>query len=415
MSLSEDLLWRDLIKDKTFSDNAWLDNPQTFYHGVDGSSDSLTVGNLAALILAKRFALAGWKPVLLVGGATSLVGDPGGKSEERNLKPKEEVEANVAAIKKQIEKLFAGQEATFVNNIDWFSGIKFLDFLRDVGKHYSMTELTQRDYIAERMGEGGSGISYGEFSYTLIQGYDFWHLYKNHGVVLQIGGSDQWGNMLSGVPLVKKKENVDVHVMTMPLVVNSATGVKFGKSESGAVWLDESKTSPTEFYQFWVNISDEDVIAYLKIFTFLSRDEIEEIEKQHNIDASKRLAQTRLAQEVTDLVHGADLRRQAEVATKYLTSQVLVADATNEDIEELKKGIPSVLAAPDDSIIETLVKTRLAASNSDARRLLQSGAIYINGQGVGRDKFESKDFSGGRLILRRGKAFKDSALVELKV
>ncbi len=414
MSFSDELAWRGLIKDRTFSSSKWLDQPKTFYHGVDGSSNSLTVGNLAALILAKRFSQAGWKAVLLLGGATTMVGDPGGKAVERDLKPKEEVAKNIVAIKAQIEKLFAGDDVVFVNNLDWFKSIRFLDFLREVGKHYSMTELTQRDYIADRMGEGGSGISYAEFSYTLIQGFDFLHLNQNYGVELQIGGSDQWGNMLSGVPLVKKVENKEVHVMTMPLVVDKSTGIKFGKSEKGAVWLDPAKTTPAEFYQFWVNTDDGDVEEYLAVFTFLDHEQIRETMKKHSSAPEKRLAQIVLAREVTDLVHGKKQRIEAEIAAKFLTVQVPLADATEEELTKLKKGIPFFQAAVNGSIIEALVVTSLAASNTDARRLLQSGAVYLNGKGVSRETFVSKDFSGGRLLLRRGKAFKDSALVELK-
>ena len=251
MTLSEELEWRGLIKDRTFTDPRWLDTPRTFYLGSDaGSSDSLTVGNLAIYMLARQLALHGWKTVLLVGGATSLIGDPGGKDEERQLKSREEVERNVAGITAQVEKLFTGLEFEAVNNYDWFKDMGYLEFLRDVGKHYSMTELVQRDFIASRMNEGGSGISYAEFSYNLIQGYDFYWLFKNKGVELQIGGSDQWGNMLSGAPLVRKKEGKEVHALSMPLVINKATGKKFGKSEAGAVWLDPAKTSPTQFYQF---------------------------------------------------------------------------------------------------------------------------------------------------------------------
>ena len=253
MSLSEDLTWRGLIKDKTFGGVAWLDEPKTFYLGVDASADSLTVGNLAVLMLARRLIDAGWKAVLLVGGATSLIGDPGGKEEERELKSRQEVLSNVEAIKAQVNKLFAGQHFTPADNYDWFKDVGYLEFLRDVGKHFSMTELMQRDFITERIGEQGSGISYAEFSYSLIQGYDFWQLHKNHDVVLQIGGSDQWGNMLSGVSLVRKKEGKEAHAFSMPLVVNKATDRKFGKSEGGAVWLDPAKTSPTQFYQFWIN------------------------------------------------------------------------------------------------------------------------------------------------------------------
>src|SRR5581483_6462207 len=211
MKLSDDLKWRDLIKDKTFDDLSWLDKPQTFYHGVDASAPSLTIGNLAALLLARRLIDAGWKSILLVGGATSLIGDPGGKASERELKPRDEIADNVEAIKKQVSILFAGQDFISVDNYDWFKEILYLDFLREVGKHFSMSELMQRDFVVERMGEGGSGISYAEFSYSLVQGYDFWHLFKEYGAKLQIGGSDQWGNMLSGVSMIRKKENQEVH------------------------------------------------------------------------------------------------------------------------------------------------------------------------------------------------------------
>jgi len=262
-ALSDDLQWRGLIKDKTFDDVTWLDSPKTFYLGSDCSSDSLTVGNLAIFMLARRLTEAGWKTVLLVGGATSLIGDPGGKDEERNLKSREEIAANVAGIKAQVQRLFANQEFTLVDNYDWFKDIGYLEFLRDVGKHYSMTELVQRDYIASRMGEGGGGISYAEFSYSLIQGYDFWHLFKNHGVEMQIGGSDQWGNILSGVPLIRKKEGKEVHAFSMPLVINKTTGKKFGKSEAGAIWLDPARTSPTQMYQFWINTDDTADLAFV--------------------------------------------------------------------------------------------------------------------------------------------------------
>jgi len=413
MKLSEDLTWRGLIKDKTFGDAAWLDAPKTFYLGVDASADSLTVGNLAVLMLARRLIDAGWKAVLLVGGATSLIGDPGGKEEERDLKSREEILSNVEAIKDQVNKLFAGQHFTPADNYDWFKDVGYLEFLRDVGKHFSMTELMQRDFITERMGEQGSGISYAEFSYSLIQGYDFWQLHKNHDVVLQIGGSDQWGNMLSGVSLVRKKEGKDAHCFSMPLVVNKATGRKFGKSEGGAVWLDPAKTSPTQFYQFWINCDDTDVEDYLKAFTLLPKEEIERVMAEQQADPSKRVAQKRLAEEVTKLVHGAS-GDTATGVTKYLTSQVSIAEASDEDLEEIRKDLAAIKTTSNGSIIEALASSALASSNSDARRLLQSGAVYVNGQSVNRENFEPGDFQNGRLLLRRGKAFKDSALVELE-
>ncbi len=411
MSLSDDLLWRGLIKDKTFKDISWLDHPRSFYHGIDASSDSLTIGNLAALMMARRLAEAGWKPVLVMGGGTSLVGDPGGKKEERALKSREEIKKNIEGVKAQVTKLFAESSYTMVDNYDWLAPLKYVDFLREVGKHFSMTELMQRDFVTERMNEGGAGISYAEFSYSLVQGYDFWHLYKERNVVMQIGGSDQWGNMLSGVSLIRKKEGGDAHALSMPLIVNKETGVKFGKSEAGAVWLDPAKTSPTQFYQFWINTSDADVEDYLKIFTLLPKEKIEEVMEAHVKHPEKREAQGLLAKEVTAIVHGDS--SEAETSTKYLTSQVSLSDATDEDLDEIRKQLPSIKSAGEGSIIETLVKSELASSNSEARRLLQAGAVYINGQKVDRENFEPGDFQNGRLLLRRGKAFKDSALVEL--
>lgn len=413
MPLSEDLAWRGLVKDKTFTDLNWLDEPRIFYHGVDASSDSLTIGNLAVLLLARRLIDSGWKAVLLVGGATSLIGDPGGKTEERELQSSAEIHKNAEAIKKQVSQLFADKPFTPANNYDWLTDVKYLDFLRDVGKNFSMTELMQREFVRERMGQSVSGISYAEFSYSLIQGYDYWQLFKQYQTVLQIGGSDQWGNMLSGVALIRKKENQEVHALSMPLVVDKATGQKFGKSEAGAVWLDPTKTSPTQFYQFWINVDDADVENYLKIFTLLPKDQIEQIMEDHKSDPSQRQAQKTLAEEVTKLVHGSEGDSAGNVA-KYLTSQVSLSDASDEDVEMLRREISAIKVKTGDSLIETIVRSGLAPSNTEARRLLLNGAVYINGQPVSRDKFESGDFQSGRLLLRRGKAYKDSALIELE-
>ncbi len=412
MNLSEDLNWRGLIKDKTFADIGWLDQPRTFYLGIDASSDSLTIGNLAVIMTARRIAEAGWKTILLAGGATSLVGDPGGKKEERQLQTIEEIAKNVEGIKVQMENLFGGQTHEMVNNLDWFDDIKFLDFLRDVGKKFSMTELMQRDFVSERMGQSGSGISYAEFSYSLIQGYDYWHLYKSNGAELQIGGSDQWGNILSGVALVRKKESKEVHAMSMPLVVNKQTGEKFGKSEVGAIWLDAQKTSPTQFYQFWINSDDADVESHLKTFTMLSRERIDQVMAEHKSEPASRKAQKLLAEEVTKIVHGAS--DAATDVTKYLTSQANVADASQEDLIAIRKEIPTAKSSANGDIPEALVGSGLAQSNSDAHRLIDSGAVYINGQSIKRTNFDSADFSNGKLLLRRGKAYRDSALVELE-
>jgi tyrosyl-tRNA synthetase len=413
MTLSEDLTWRGLIKDKTFANVSWLDHPKTFYCGIDATADSLTVGNLAILLLARRLIDAGWKAVLLIGGATSLIGDPGGKTKERKPIARQEVIQNADAIKKQISNLFANQPFELRDNYEWFSKIKFLDFLREYGKRFSMTELMDREFVRARIGEGGAGISYAEFSYGLAQGYDFLKLYQDEGVVLQIGGSDQWSNMLMGVAMIRKTINKEAHAMSMPLVVNKTTGQKFGKTEGGTIWLDSQKTSPTQFYQFWINCDDSDVESYLKIFTLLPKEQIEHLIDEHRIDAAQRKAQKALAEEITKLVHK-EGKEAASNVTKYLTSQVSLSKATETELAAIRKEIPSLRVSLNSSLIEALVKSGLAKSNSDAKRLIASNAVYINGQTVNRGNFTLDDFQDGRLLLRRGKAYKDSALIELE-
>lgn len=419
MALSDDLTWRGLIKDKTFEGDVWLDNPQTFYHGVDASADSLTIGNLAALMLSRRLIAAGWKAVLLVGGATSLIGDPGGKESERELQPREEILQNTETIKTQIDRLFGGQQFIPADNYDWFSDVKYLDFLRDVGKSFSMTELMQRDFVSARMGEQGSGISYAEFSYSLIQGYDYWQLYKKYGTVLQIGGSDQWGNMLSGVALIRKKEGQEVHALSMPLVVDKATGRKFGKTEAGAIWLDAAKTSPTQFYQFWVNVDDGDVEEYLKVFTLLPREDIERVMAEHKPNPSGRAAQTLLAKHVTELVHNEEAAAKAFAHADRLSSSASVSPSASlspsaspspeppDDYEHIE--LPSGI-----SLIDALVKTTLASSNTEARRLVDEGGVYINNSPTSKEALRASDYPAGRFTLRRGKKLQNSVFVELK-
>ncbi len=427
MSLSDDLNWRGLIKDKTFDDIQWLDQPRKFYLGIDASSDSLTIGNLAVTMLARRLLEAGWQAVLLAGGATSLVGDPGGKDEERELKSREEISKNIEGVKTQLERLFAGRPHELVNNLDWLDRLKLLDFLRDTGKQFPMAELMQREFVDARLGEGAAGISYAEFSYSLLQGYDFWHLFTNNAVEMQIGASDQWGNMLSGVALIRKKEAKEANAFSMPLVVDKATGRKFGKSEAGAIWLDPAKTSLTQFYQFWINTTDEEVEGFLKIFTLLPKEEIERLMAEHRADPSKRLAQTALAKEVSGIVHPstetvrqtsqtatASITTTAELVTKYITGQANIVEASEAELEEIKKELPSTKARDVGSIVDALVQTGLATSNTMARTILVNGGIYINGQQIKRDTFEPNDFQNRRLLLRRGKAYRDSALIELE-
>jgi tyrosyl-tRNA synthetase len=413
MTLSEELQWRGFINQTTYADLSVLDKGQlAFYHGFDASADSQTVGNLAAMMFDKAFMRHGHKAVILAGGATSLIGDPGGKDSERILQGEEIIAHNVARAEEQLKKVFAGHDFTLVNNLDWTKGMTVIEFLRDIGKHFSMTPLVQRDYIAKRLGEGGAGISYTEFSYTLLQGMDFLHLYDNHGVTLQLGGSDQWGNCLSGVDLVRRARGVEAHVITLPLIINKATGKKFGKSEDGAVWLDPQKTSPTQFYQFWINADDEGVEGYLKIFTELNKAEIDEIMAKHHADPKQRVAQTRLAQEVTKIVHSDEELVVAQKATEVLTGNRPVAELDDATVDAIRGDLPNLLTQPGAEIADVLVQTELATSKTEARRLLQGNAISINGVKTQKEHLEEGDFQNGRLLIRKGKAFKDSALIE---
>jgi tyrosyl-tRNA synthetase len=414
MTLSEELTWRGLVNQTTYKNLAMLDDqPIAFYWGVDPSADSMTVGNLAAAMMVKCFIKYGHRAVLLVGGATGLIGDPDGKSTERQLLSTEEIAANKQAIANQYRQIFGGEHFELVDNYDWFQGMGYLDFLRDIGKHVPMRQMLHRDFVDSRLGEGGSGISYAEFSYVLIQAYDFLQLFQNKNVRLQVCGSDQWGNSIAGIDLIRRKTGGEAHVFSAPLVVNKATGQKFGKSEDGAIWLDKSKTSPTQFYQFWINTDDAGAQDYLKIFTELDKNEIDEIIARHQGNPGERWAQTRLAQEVTKLVHGENDMQFAETVTEYLTGKQKIADADASVLKEIKDNIPSVITKPDGSIAETLVAAGLASSNTEARRLVDGNAISVNGQKVSRESFEAGDFQNGRLLLRRGKAFKDSALIEL--
>ncbi|MYB40042.1 tyrosine--tRNA ligase [Candidatus Saccharibacteria bacterium] len=307
MTLAEELKWRGFIQDTTLENAERLDDHAwTLYIGFDATALSQTVGNLAPMMAVKTFLRHGHKAIILAGGATSLIGDPGGKENERILQSKDRIAANVANAQAQFALIFGKAPVTYVNNLDWYKDFNVLDFLRDVGKNFSMTPLIQRDYIASRLGEGGAGISYAEFSYTLLQGYDYLKLFEDYGCNLQLGGSDQWGNCISGVDLIRRKHGQAVHVVTLPLVINQATGKKFGKSEEQTVWLDPALTHPSDFYQFWLNTSDLDALNYLKIFTELDKEEIEGVGREQAADPAGRAAQRRLAESVTAAIHGAD-------------------------------------------------------------------------------------------------------------
>lgn len=414
MTLSEELTWRGFVNQTTYKDIAVLDGePITFYFGVDPSADSMTIGNLAAAMMVRHFISHGHKAILLVGGATGMIGDPDGKKQERDLLTLEQIERNKQAIAAQYRTVFAGQDFELVDNYDWFKGIGYLEFLRDTGKHVPMRQMLGRDFVQSRLGEDGTGMSYAEFSYALIQGYDFLHLHREYGASLQLCGADQWGNCITGVDLIRRVTGDEAHVWSAPLIVNKTTGVKFGKSEEGAVWLDPAKTTPTQFYQFWINCDDAGVEDYLKIYTLLSKEEIDAIVASHQQNPGARVAQTRLAEEATKLVHGEEALRTAQRVTDCLVGKLPVGDA--EDVlEALRAEIPAVRSGANGSVVDVLVASGLASSNTEARRLLQGNAVSVNGQKIQREQFEAGDFQNGRLLLRRGKAFKDSALVELE-
>lgn len=401
MTLSEELAWRGFINQTTLKDIKELDTKKwTFYHGFDASADSQTVGNLAAMMFDKVFMRHGHKAILLAGGATSLIGDPGGKDKERVLQDEETVAHNVKCAEQQLRRVFAGQDFILVNNLEWYRDMTVLHFLRDIGKHFSMTPLVQRDYIANRMGEGGPGISYTEFSYTILQGYDFWHLYRKYGVELQLAGSDQWGNSLSGVDLVRRTEGKETHVMTCPLVINKATGKKFGKSEEGAVWLDAKKTSVYKFYQFWLNADDEGAEGYLKIFTELDKPQIDQIMGEFAHNKAARLAQKTLAYEVTKLIHGEEQADKARRISEVIFGGKPFSELGDDEIVLLAEEIPVVEANGLD-LPGLLKESGLASSLGEARRFISGGGVYVNGQKS--TELAENDFVHGHALLRRGK------------
>lgn len=371
MKLSEELAWRGFVNQTTFKDISELDKEnRTFYWGVDPSSDSMTVGNLAAAMMVRQFMQHGYKAVLLVGGATGMIGDPDGKDEERNLLSLEMVEQNKHSIVRQYKQIFEGLQFEVVDNYEWFKDFGYLDFLRNVGKHFSMTQLLQRDFIQSRIGMGGKGISYAEFSYSLLQGYDYYHLHKTKRVTLQVCGADQWGNSLSGVELIRKLEAKEAHVYSCPIIINRSTGKKFGKSEAGAVWLDPAKTSIFDFYQFWLNVDDDGVEEYIKVYTLLTKPEVDALIADFRQNPAERLAQKTLAYEVTRLVHG---KEEADKAVK-MTRQLFSGEATAD--------VPTVSIAADAHIVGVLLESGLVASNSEARRMIDQGGVKVNQQKV---------------------------------
>lgn len=395
MKLSEELQWRGFWNQTTFTNDKLIDSENfTLYLGTDPSADSLHVGHLAVYMMVRHFLERGHKVFLLVGGGTGMIGDMR-DTEERSLLSYAEIEYNKRALKAQVSQIFAGRDFTLVDNADWLGNLELIPFLRDIGKNFNMADLIGREFFKARI-DNGNGLSFAEFTYTLLQGYDFWHLFKHHGVNLQIGGSDQWGNLLSGVELIRKKEGAEVHAMTAPLLINKSTGRKFGKSEGGAVWLDENKTSVYKFYQFWLNVDDESAIEYMKIFTMLDRDTIEAIAENHAVNPGARSAQKILAREVTNIVHGVNRRESVERVTEVLFGGGDFRQLSDDDLDALAKESPRVDVGV--GVIEALVVSGAVSSNGEAKRLLKSGAISLNGEKIAEDQAVNTTS-----LLRKGK------------
>lgn len=420
MKLSEELIWRGFKAETTIKDLEKLDNraSKKFYWGADPSADSLTIGNLAALMMCATFVRHGYEPTLLVGGATGQIGDPK-ENGERDLKSLEEIEHNKACIKKQIESVISPEGAantegdgnpdndhynvTMVDNLDWFKNINYLDFLRQVGKIYSMTQLLDRKFIQNRIGEGGSGISYAEFSYTLIQGYDFYHLYKTKGIDLQLCGADQFGNASTGIHLIKRLENADADVWSTPLVIDPVTGRKFGKSEGNAVWLaakdngSGNYTPVFDFYQFWLNQPDESVEYLIKIYTTYDKETIEDILARHNEHKEQRIAQKALAKGATEVVHGKASAEAAINLTEILFGGRKVETLSETEIAGIALLLPVVNLGA--NIVDALVESGLCSSKTEARNMIKSGAISVNGEKVADETATINTLS----IIKRGK------------
>ncbi len=397
MNLIEELRWRGMIQDIMPGTEEQLNKEMTTgYIGFDPTADSLHIGSLVPILLLVHFQKAGHKPIALVGGATGMVGDPSGKSEERNLLSEEILQKNVAGVKTQLEKFLdfnpsLPNAAEMANNYDWFKNISFIDFLRDAGKHITVNYMMAKDSVKKRI-EGETGISYTEFAYQLMQGYDFYWLYNHKNCKLQMGGSDQWGNMTTGTELIRRKCGGEAFVFTNPLITK-ADGGKFGKTESGNIWLDANRTTPYQFYQFWLNASDTDAEKWVKIFTFLTKDAIEMLIHEHKMDPSARVLQKTLAQEITCFVHGKEeFEKAVETTQKLFANQNAPAESLSiEDLEGMAGIIKSdysieTISAGTD-IVSFLAETGILASKGEARKLVQAGGVSIN-----RKKVSAVDF-----------------------
>jgi tyrosyl-tRNA synthetase len=415
----DDLRWRGLIAQTTDEKElaAALEKPITLYIGFDPTAPSIHVGNLVVLLVLRRFQLAGHHPIALVGGATGLVGDPSGRSEERSLNSSDIVEQWVNRITLQVSSVLdfkvAANPAVVVNNLDWTSPLSAIEFLRDIGKHFSVNQMLSKDSVANRL-EGG--ISYTEFSYQVLQAFDFLELYRRNKCTLQLGGSDQWGNIVAGLDLIRRVEGGSGHAVTVPLLTK-ADGTKFGKTAGGSVWLDPEMTSPYAFFQYWLNSDDKDVVNFLKVFSFKSRAEIEDIEKEHNENPGARNAHRALARELTSLIHGADTSARVEEAAKALFGQGDLNTLDEKTLASALSELPRVQISASEEIptwVDLLAAAGVVDSKSAARRIVKEGGAYLNNEKISGEDFrlEKSHFLCGKYaVLRKGK--RDLAAVEL--
>jgi len=420
MNLIEDLRWRGLLA-QTTDEKALLEalkKPTTLYVGFDPTAPSLHAGNLVVLLVLRRFQLAGHNPIALVGGATGLVGDPSGKNEERTLNSTEIVEGWVNRIRKQVSAFLdfdaPKNPAAVVNNLDWTSPLSAIEFLRDIGKHFSVNQMLSKDSVSTRL-EGG-GISYTEFSYQVLQSYDFLELYRRNNCTLQVGGSDQWGNIVAGLDLIRRVEQGSGHALTVPLLMK-ADGTKFGKTAGGSVWLDPEMTSPYAFFQFWLNSDDKDVINFLKVFSFKSHAEIAELEKSHNENPGLREAHRALARELTSLVHSEETTQRVEAAARALFGQGELSELDEATLASALAELPRTTVSSNKEIptwVDLLAATGVVDSKSAARRIVKEGGAYLNNVKISGEDFRpsKSDFLCGKYaVLRKGK--RDLAAVEL--
>jgi len=406
--LIEELQWRGMIQDIMPGTKEQLEKEMTTaYIGFDPTADSLHIGSMVQIILLLHLQKAGHKPIALIGGATGMVGDPSGKSEERNLLSEEALNQNVAGIKAQLEKFLdfdnkKANGAELVNNYDWFKGFSFLDFIRDTGKHITVNYMMAKESVKKRL-EGETGMSFTEFSYQLVQGYDYYWLYQNKNCHLQMGGSDQWGNIVTGTELIRKKCGGEAFAFTCPLI-KKADGGKFGKTESGNIWLDANRTTPYQFYQFWLNANDTDAENWIKVFTFLDKATIDELISEQKKDASKRILQKALAKEITIFVHGADEYNKAvETTEKLFSNQNASAESLSEEDLNSMEGIvkvnyPSAKISPGVDVVSFLAETNIFPSKGEARKMVQGGGVSIN-----RKKVESTDLKIENSLLLHNK------------